>query len=88
MRWMVRVELRVLGLVRGFEIVVVALRHHFVLQQKLGAIELEIGARDFNLGLLVIGARLGNLAALNAGRWSRPFSLPGPAERTVRPAAR
>ncbi len=36
-----------------------------MLQQKLGAIELAVGTRYFNFGLIVIGARFGNLAALD-----------------------
>ena len=58
-------ELCVRRLICSFNIVVVALRHYFVLEQKLGAIELVVGTRYFNFGLVVIGSRFGNLVALD-----------------------
>ena len=61
-------QLRVIGIVQRLQIVVVALRHHFVLQQFLGALQLQIGASGFNLGLLEIGARLRSVAALQQCR--------------------
>jgi hypothetical protein len=66
-------------LIRGFEIIVIALRHHFVLQQKLGAIELAVGTGYFDFGLIVIGSGLGNLAALDkANGLILRHLLPGP----------
>jgi hypothetical protein len=58
-------ELRVRRLIRGFNVIVITLRHHFVLQQKLGAIELAVGTGYLDFGLIVIGSGLGNLAALD-----------------------
>ena len=57
-------QLRVVGIVQRLQVVVVALRHHVVLQQFLRAIQLEICAIRFNLRLLEVGARLSRVAAL------------------------
>ena len=48
-------KLRVRRLIRGFEVIVIALRHHFVLQQKLGAIQLAVGTCYLDFRFIVIG---------------------------------
>jgi hypothetical protein len=53
------------GLISGFEVIVIALGHDFVLQQKLGAIELTIGTRYLDFCLTVIGSCRSNLTALD-----------------------
>src|ERR1700722_575908 len=58
-------KLRMRRLVRGFEIIVIALRHHFMLQQELGAIQLTVGTCYLDFRLIVVGSRRRNLAALN-----------------------
>ena len=58
-------KFRVRRLIRSFEVIIIALRHHFVLQQKLGAIQLAVGTRYLDFRLIVIGSCLSNLAALD-----------------------
>ena len=52
-------------LIGGFEVIVIALGHNFVLQQKLGAIELTVGTGYLDFRFIVIGARGGYFAALD-----------------------
>ena len=73
------IELGVVGVVQRFEVVVVALGHHFVLQEFLGALQLQIGARGFNLGLLKVRPGLRRIAALQYSELLSLASLPGPA---------
>ena len=72
-------KLGVRRLIRGFEVIVIALRHHFVLQQKLGAIELAVGTCYLDFRLIVIGSCRRNLAALDeADGLPLGYFLPGP----------
>ena len=54
----------VVGLVDGCEVVVIALGHDFVLQQVAGAVQLQVGARSFDLGLRIVCAGLLEVGAL------------------------
>ena len=58
------VELRVVGVVQRFEVVVITLGHDFVLQEVLATLQLQVGARGFNPGLLKVGPRLRRIATL------------------------
>ena len=58
------IQLGVVGVVQRFEIVVVALGHHFVLQEVFATLQLKIGARGFNLGLFEVRPGLSRIAAL------------------------
>jgi hypothetical protein len=52
-------------LIRGFEVVVIALGKNFVLQQKLGAVELTVGTGHLDFRFIVVGSRGGYFAALD-----------------------
>ena len=72
-------KLGVRRLVRGFDVIVVALCDHFVLEQKLGAIQLVVGTDYFDFRLIVIGSRRRNFAALDeANGLPLGYVLPGP----------
>jgi hypothetical protein len=58
-------ELGMRGLIRGFEVIVIALGQNFVLQQKLGTIELTIGTGYLDFRFIVIGSGGGYFAALD-----------------------
>ena len=57
-------EFGVGGSVGGFEFVVVGLREDFVLEEQLAAMQGAVGAEDFDLGFLEVGAGCGDVAAL------------------------
>jgi hypothetical protein len=66
-------------LVRSFQVIVIPLRHHFVLQENLGAIQLVIGTGHLDFRLIVISSRLCNLTALNkTDGLALGHFLPGP----------
>jgi hypothetical protein len=52
-------------LIRGFEVIVIALGQNLVLQQKLGAVELTVGTGYLNFRFIVIGSRGGYFTALD-----------------------